>query len=115
MLFNHLAAIPAVIHQRRYWLVLFVPWGLAVVVALHINVAHLREQSIQVAAEGARNVFRMVMLMRSWNEKHGGIYLSTPAGAPDNDSNKQNFTLINPAHMTRLISELAAGDAGAVY
>jgi len=115
MLFNHLAAIPAVIHQRRYWLVLFVLWGLAVVVALHINVAHLREQSIQVAAEGARNVFRMVMLMRSWNEKHGGIYLSTPAGAPDNDSNKQNFTLINPAHMTRLISELAAGDAGAVF
>ncbi len=115
MLSNRPVAIPALIRQRRYWLVLLVLWALAVAVALRMHVAHLGEQSIQVAAEGARNVFRMVMLTRSWNEKHGGVFLTTPPGTPGNDGKQPDFALINPAHMTRLISELAAGDAGAVF
>ena len=35
----------------------------------------IREQSIQVGIEGARNMFRMVMLTRNWNASHGGIYV----------------------------------------
>ena len=121
MLPKHPIAIPALIRQRRYWLLLWVLWAVTMAVALRINVAHLREQSIQVAAEGARNVFRMVMLTRSWNEQHGGVYLqasSHPApapGAPGTEPGPTDFTRINPAHMTRLISELAASDAGAVF
>jgi two-component system NtrC family sensor kinase len=118
---QHPIAIPALIRQRRYWLLLWLLWAAAVAVALRIHVAHLREQSIQVAAEGARNVFRMVMLTRSWNEQHGGVYLLAPTNtAPTTDAtgadrDPSDFTRINPAHMTRLISELAASDAGSVF
>jgi len=108
-------ALPTLIRQRRYWLVMLLLWAAVVALALRAHVADLRQQSIQVAAEGARNVFRMVTLTRSWNEQHGGVYVAQPADTADNGHSKPNYALITPAHMTRLISELAASDAGAVF
>ncbi len=107
--------LPALIRQRRYWLILLLLWAVIVMLALLAHVADLRQQSIAVATEGARNVFRMVMLTRSWNEKHGGVYVTQASDTAEFDRAEPNYTLISPAHMTRLISELAASDAGAVF
>jgi len=120
---HHSSTLPALIRQRRYWVALVLLWAGVMVLALRAHVADLREQSIQVATEGARNVFRMVMLTRSWNEQHGGVYVAAApvaaappgANAETDVEQSQTLTRVSPAHMTRLISELAASDAGAVF
>jgi signal transduction histidine kinase len=101
-------------------------WLLAVGVSFNAQVSNIRRQSIQVASEGARNMFRMVVLTRSWNASHGGVYVPiTPSTQPNpylehprrviTTTDGQQLTLVNPAFMTRLIAEMAKSDSGAVF
>lgn len=101
-------------------------WLLAVSLSLHTQVSEIRAQSVQVAAEGARNMFRMVMLTRAWNASHGGVYVPvTPSTQPNpylkhprreiTTTDGQVLTLVNPAYMTRLIADMAKADLGAVF
>ncbi len=93
---------------------------------LSAHVADIQRQSIQIATEGARNMFRMVVLTRSWNATHGGVYVAvTPRTQPNpylsverrdvTTTDGQKLTLINPAYMTRLIAEMAESDTGAIF
>lgn len=119
-------AVPRFVRQRHWWLVLLLAWLLAVGVSYDSQIAHIRSQSMQVASEGARNMFRMVVLTRSWNASHGGVYVPvTPHTQPNpylkhprrevTTTDGQVLTLINPAYMTRLIAEMAKSDSGAVF
>ena len=93
---------------------------------LTVHVADIRTQSIRIATEGARNMFRMVVLTRSWNSSHGGVYVPvTPQTQPNpyldvkrrdvTTTDGQALTLVNPAYMTRLIAEMAESDSGAIF
>jgi len=97
---HHSSTLPALIRQRRYWVALVLLWAGVVVLALRAHVADLREQSIQVATEGARNVFRMVMLTRSWNEQHGGVYVAAApvAAAPRGPMPRQTSSSRKHSH-----------------
>ena len=119
-------AIPAVIRQRPYWLVLLALWALVIGFAFRSHVADIRQQSIAVATEGARNMFRMVVLTRNWNASHGGVYVPvTPTTLPNpylqhpkrdiTTTDGMALTLVNPAYMTRLIAEMAQSDSGAIF
>ena len=123
---NVAKAVPALVLQRRWWVVLVSLWGVAVWMMLAIHMTDIREQSIRVAAEGARNMFRMVVLTRSWNASHGGVYVPvTPQTQPNpyldvarrdvTTTDGQALTLVNPAYMTRLIAEKAESDSGAIF
>jgi signal transduction histidine kinase len=94
--------------------------------ALAVHVADIRTQSIRIATEGARNMFRMVVLTRSWNSSHGGVYVPVTAKTQPNPyldvkrrdvttTDGQALTLVNPAYMTRLIAEMAESDSGAIF
>ena len=118
--------IPVLIRQRLYWLALLTLWALAVGFALRSHIADIRQQSIAVATEGARNMFRMVVLTRNWNASHGGVYVPvTPTTQPNpylqhprrdiTTTEGMALTLINPAYMTRLIAEMAQSDTGAIF
>ena len=98
-------SVPALIRERRWWLVVLSLWAATVGLSLRSNNADVREQSITLATEGARNVFRVVQIARSWNEKHGGVYVY------DN----KDLTLVNSALMTRLISEMATSQIGLAF
>ena len=67
--------IPRFIAQRRWWYIPLLAWGALVGVSLHGHLGDLTRQSLEVAAEGARNMFRMVVLTRAWNAQHGGLYV----------------------------------------
>jgi hypothetical protein len=119
-------AVPALVRQRRWWVVLLLLWGAAVWTAWVTHIADIRAQSIQVATEGARNMFRMVVLTRSWNSSHGGVYVPvTPQTQPNpyldvarrdvTTTDGQALTLVNPAYMTRLIAEMAESDSGSIF
>ena len=114
------------VRERVWWLALLVVWGAVVGLSLEVQVARIREQSIQVGIEGARNMFRMVMLTRNWNASHGGIYVPVTPETPPNPylehprrdvttTDGQQLTMVNPAYMTRLIASMAASDGGVEF
>jgi two-component system NtrC family sensor kinase len=121
-----LRAVPQVIRERRWWLLPLALWGIIVALSLQQQIDKIREQSTQVAIEGARNMFRMVMLTRNWNASHGGVYVPvTPATQPNpylehprrdvTTTDGVAMTMVNPAYMTRLIAGMAASDGGVVF
>ena len=120
------AAVPVLLRQRRWWLVLLALWALGAVWLLTAHTEDLRQQSIRIATEGARNMFRMVVLTRSWNASHGGVYVPVSPRTQPNpylDVARRDITtteglaltLINPAYMTRLIAEMAESDSGSIF
>jgi signal transduction histidine kinase len=119
-------SMPVILRHRRWWLLLLLIWAFAVGLTLQTHTADIRAQSLQVATEGARNMFRMVVLTRSWNAGHGGVYVPvTPTTQPNpyldvarrdvTTTDGQALTLVNPAYMTRLIAERAESDSGAIF
>lgn len=118
--------VPELVRQRRWWLVIWALWAAGAWLLLASHIHDIRVQSIQVATEGARNMFRMVVLTRGWNASHGGVYVPvTPRTQPNpylavprrdvTTHDGQTLTLVNPAYMTRLIAEMAQSDHGAVF
>ncbi len=122
----NLRAVPQLIRERRWWLLPLVLWGIIVALSLELQIDKIREQSTQVAIEGARNMFRMVMLTRNWNASHGGVYVPVTPETPPNPYLEHSrrditttdgvaMTMVNPAYMTRLIAGMAASDGGVVF
>lgn len=118
--------IPGLIRDRRWWFLPLLLWALAVSVSLQQHLDDLRQQSLEVASEGARNLFKMVVLTRAWNAGHGGVYVPVSEKAPPNPylvhprrdlvtQDGQRLTMINPAYMTRQIGELAQKQGGTVF
>lgn len=120
------AVIPLVVRQRRWWLLVLLIWVAVVSSAYAVHARDMRVQGITIALEGARNMFHMVVLTRSWNASHGGVYVPvTPETQPNpylEDPQRDvttttglALTKINPAYMTRLIGNLANAQSGAVF
>lgn len=118
--------VPRIIRLRRWWLLPLAVWALGSGLYYHLHLQQLREQTTSIAIEGARNMFRMVMLTRNWNASHGGIYVPvTPRTQPNPylehprrdvmTTDGVALTMINPAYMTRLIGEMAEQNAGAIF
>ena len=118
--------IPRLIQDRRWWLLPVVLWGLLVALSLQMQVTRISEQSVEVALEGARNMFRMVMLARNWNASHGGVYVPVTSQTQPNrylehprrdvtTTDGVALTMINPAYMTRLIGNMSTEDGGVSF
>lgn len=119
-------SVPRFVQHRANWLILLVCWALAVGWSLQSHISDIRRHNQDVVTEGARNMFRMVLLTRLWNSQHGGVYVAVDEKTPPNpylkhsqknitDNFGRTLTLINPAYMTRLIGELAKQDEGVVF
>ena len=118
--------VPVQIRHRRWWLIPLLAWALGVSVSLYLHLDDLHRQGIAVASEGARNLFNMVVLTRTWNAGHGGVYVPVSDKAPVNPyldhprrdlitTDGKRLTMINPAYMTRQIGELARDGGGTVF
>ena len=120
------STVPRYIRQRRWWLLPLLCWLGGSFLYFHLHLHTLREQTMALAIEGARNMFRMVELTRNWNSSHGGLYVPVAANAQPNPYLKHPrrditttdgmaLTMINPAYMTRLIGEMSESESGAVF
>lgn len=87
--------------------------------SLYFRILAVRHHNMEVATEGARDIFRMIVLTRQWNAEHGGVYVFSTEVSPVNPylenplrqletTDNRKLTLLNPAYMTRQIGELAA-------
>jgi len=119
-------SIPRFIRDRRWWLLPLLLWAVGVTAYVSNHLVQLRAHTTEVALEGARNMFRMVVLTRNWNASHGGVYVPvTPRIQPNpyldhprrdiTTTDGMALTMVNPAYMTRLIGEMIESDSGAVF
>jgi PAS domain S-box-containing protein len=111
---------------RIYTKVAFGAWTLtAALLLLWHDQSHNREMNLLAQAE-ARASWRKDILYRSWAARHGGVYVppteKTPpnpylAGVADRDvvtASGKRLTLINPAYMTREVSEIGKEKFGII-
>lgn len=119
-------AAPGFVGNRSNWLMLLLLWTAVVGWSLGAHINDIRRHNQEVVSEGARNMFRMVLLTRLWNSEHGGVYVPVNESTQPNlylkhpkrditDNYGRALTLVNPAYMTRLISELAKQDEGVIF
>ncbi len=98
----------------------------ATIVGVFVTLELLRieNEALAVARERGATLFQLVETTRTWNARHGGVYV--PVGEygvpnpylelPNRDvttTGGQRLTLVNPAYMTRQIAELAESGQGA--
>ena len=78
----------------------------------------LNKNTTRLVLSESRSFFELLVTSRAWNALHGGVYVPvTPTtqpnpylDVPDRDIKTENgkwLTMINPAYMTRQLSELA--------
>jgi hypothetical protein len=93
-------------------------WGLAVLSALAWNSYDQNQAQKKLAFQTARAFFQQVVVTRLWNAGHGGVYVAVTQETQPNKyledplrdlttSESIQLTKINPAYMTRQISEIS--------
>ena len=98
-------------------------WVMLVIAAFFMRYEKSRDERERLALAAARHLTGMITVTRAWNAGHGGLYAPvTPAFQPnsyisdrmrDIQVNDQlTLTRINPAFMTRQLSDIAAGENG---
>ena len=114
--------IRSVVVHRPWWLVLWAIYALVVGLSLRASFQIIGQHNLEVASEGARNVFRTIVLARQWNALHKGVYVPVTPQTPPNpylddprrdiqSSDGGRLTLVNPAYMTRMMSQLSVRNA----
>ena len=101
-------------------------WLTIVGISCWQNLVDERRENERMAFATARAFFQQVLITRAWNAGHGGVYVPVSKDLlpnpyledPQRDLvTEQGITLtkINPAYMTRQISEIAARNSGVKF
>lgn len=104
--------------------ILFI-WLVVVGVALGWNIHEQRSSKQNLALQTARAFFEQVVITRSWNAGHGGVYVPVQGDVLPNEylktpnrdltfNEQLTLTKINPAYMTRQIAEIAKRSEGGI-
>ncbi len=102
-------------------LILITAWTIIIFLSLFWNIHQLKYDNEKIICQSARSFFNLIVLTRKWNALHGGVYAPITEITKPNPylkkvnvklrdiyiNNKLTLTLINPAYMTRQLSELA--------
>lgn len=104
--------------KKNYYKLLYLLWGIFIVISFYIDITDHKKNLNDIALNKGRTLFSQILITRQWNSNHGGVYvplsdsikpnpyLDVPEKTIESTSGKM-YTLINPAYMTRLISEIA--------
>ncbi|BCU07953.1 diguanylate cyclase [Allochromatium tepidum] len=101
-------------------------WLAIVAVSLGWNLHQAERHREELALEAARSFFDLLLITRRWNARHGGVYVPATSETPPNPylkdprreikvSDELTLTKVNPAYMTRALSELAARRTGVQF
>ncbi len=107
--------------RRRVLPILLLVITLLMTVSLTFRIDGVKQHNLEVATEGARNIFRMIVLTRQWNAELGPVYAFASEKTQPNHylehpqrdlelTDKRKLTMLNPAYMTRQLAELAEKD-----
>ncbi len=93
-------------------------WAVVVALSLAFNLRQIHDYTHEIARHQAQTIFDYIVLSRAWNARHGGVYVPVTEETrpnpylehPERDLRTDGglrLTMINPAYMTRQISEIA--------
>ncbi len=110
------------VKQVKLTIALLILFFLAIIlISLFYNITETKKQYLLMAKESAKSLFMEIVITRRWNAMHGGVYLPVSESIKPNPYLKDplrditttegmKLTKINPAFMTRLISEFLEKD-----
>ncbi len=109
--------------MRKLTVIGVVVWVAIVGASFLWNHAAAERSRDEIALRTARSFFDQIVITRSWNAQHGGVYVPVAEKTHPNPylpipgrdlkiSPELTLTKINPAYMTRQISEIAARQEG---
>ncbi len=112
--------------MKKHIAALVVLWIISVTISLWWNLHVEKNNQAIIAMEGSRAFFKQVVLTRTWNAEHGGVYVRITDQVKPNPYLKMpsrdvetntsiKLTTINPAFMTRQIAEIAARTTGVQF
>jgi len=118
------AATPDII--RRYFITFAIVWTLLITGLFIWGVDRTTARTDEILLSQARPFFKQIVITRSWNARHGGVYVPISSkdlpnpylNVPDRDIETKDgmrLTLINPAYMTRQIAELALQEDNIIF
>ncbi|HOP65084.1 MAG TPA: diguanylate cyclase [Spirochaetota bacterium] len=93
-------------------------WMLLITASFFWNYRNAKIEQYNLSMQTARSSFQQIVLFRSWNAAHGGVYVPVDNNTSPNPyleipmrditvRRGLTLTMINPAYMTRQVSEIA--------
>jgi signal transduction histidine kinase len=106
-----------VVEQPRWWFLFVLFWALFAGLTYSWLYHRLEREALEMAALRGRLVYSLIQMTRAWNAAHGGVYAPVTEKTPPNPwleapdkviqtPSGKSYTLINPAYMTRQLSNL---------
>ena len=103
---------------KKFLVFITLLWLLLVAASFLWNYISARNEQRNIALRTARSFFELIQMTRIWNARHGGVYAPITKETPPNPyldipmrdikvNDNLTLTKINPAYMTRQISEIA--------
>jgi diguanylate cyclase (GGDEF)-like protein len=103
-----------------------VAWMILIAMSFLWNYTNARKEQETIAFQTARSFFNLIVITRDWNSRHGGVYVPMTEKTLPNpylDDSKRDIevddslklTKVNPAFMTRQLSEIAEERSGIVF
>lgn len=102
---------------KNLTLIICIVWLALISGSFYWNYANLKKESVNTALFTARSFFNMVLMSREWNARHTVYIIATDDSKPNKYLKMDNrdivlddgtvLTMMNPAYMTREISEIS--------
>lgn len=113
------ASLCELLAARRCRLYLLLGLALVMACSMGFRIDQIQSSHLALQHESARNVARTILAMRAWNSQAGAVYVPvSPELRPNpflhhprrelRSTDGQTLTMVNPAYMTRLVSEILA-------
>lgn len=110
---------------RYLALTLMIIWTVLLFMIFRLEVWQDEREARRIAVNHAQALYQQIVDFRQWNADHGGVYVLVDEDNPPNpfltvperDVVSQDgslLTLVNPAYMTRQVSEISMRKRGAV-
>lgn len=101
-------------------------WLILTSLSFWVNYTHEIEEQESIAHQSAQSFFNQVEITRLWNARHGSLYVPATEKTPPNPylnvpmrdikiNDQFTLTQINPAYMTKQISEIALEKKGVQF
>lgn len=109
--------------MKKNIIIVCIIWFVLTGISFFWNSYNIRKDHDNLALQVARASFQQVVLFRAWNALHGGVYVPVTADTQPNPwletkmreikvNRDLTLTKINPAFMTRQVSEIASKNEG---
>jgi hypothetical protein len=105
---------------------LTIGWTILLVALTLWDITELKKRNTDNLTSQARSFYKLIVTTRHWNASHGGVYVPVTGQTQPNPyldvaerdivkDSGQKLTLINPAYMTRQLSELSQQTNGVTF